>query len=84
MIARLAGLAEFAGTAGSLHGQHQHQEGLIEMTVIKLGCLAEDISDDVISDLQFLQDGRFQFHKQGMKGLMLSEVQGFRAGGACL
>ena len=83
-IARRARLAEFGRTAGSLHGEDQDQKGLVEMTVMKLGCLSEDIRDDVISDLQFLQDGRFQFHKQGMKGLMLSEVRGFRAGEACL
>ena len=64
-IARRARLAEFGRTPGSLHGEDQDQKSLIEMTVIKLGCLAEDISDDVISDLQFLQDGGFKLHSKG-------------------
>jgi len=67
-IARRGRLAEFGRTAGSLHGEDQDQKGLVKMTVMKLGCLSEDIRDDVISDLQFLQDGRFQFHKQGGEG----------------
>ncbi len=52
------------------------------MTVMKLGCLSEDIRDDVISDLQFLQDGRFKLHKQGDEGLMvlgMGEVQSRRS-----
>jgi hypothetical protein len=35
------------------------------VTVIKLRCLSEDIGDELISDLQFLQDGRFKWHKHG-------------------
>jgi len=41
------------------------------MTVMKLGCLSEEIGDEVVSDLQFLQDGRLQFGKQGWQGVMV-------------
>jgi hypothetical protein len=30
---------------------------------MKLGCLSEDISDDLVSDMEFLEDGGFEFHK---------------------
>jgi len=40
------------------------------MTVMKLGCFSEHIGNDVISDLQFLQDGRFKLHKKGDEGLI--------------
>lgn len=69
-IVGLGRVAEFGGTAGSLHGQDQDQEGLVEMTVMELGCLAEDIGDDIVSEVEFLEDGRFQFHdhQQGVEG----------------
>src|SRR6267143_2061254 len=63
-IVGLATLAELGGTPGSFHGQDQNQEGLVEMAVMKLRRLSEDIGHDVVSEVEFLEDGRFEFHKQ--------------------
>jgi hypothetical protein len=57
--------AQVGRTLGSFHGQDQNQQGLIQTAIIELRCLSQDVGDELVSQLEFVQDGGLQFHKQG-------------------
>ena len=61
----MAWITKFGGTAGALHSQHQDQERLVQMTVIKLRSLAQAIGNEVVSDLELMKYGGLWCHKRG-------------------
>jgi hypothetical protein len=63
LVLRMSGLAQPGRTAGSFHGQDQDQEGLVEMAVVELGGFSKGVGDELVSGLQFVQDGRFHWHR---------------------
>lgn len=68
-IIRVSGLAQSGGASGSFHRQDHDQESLVQMAVIELGSFSEDVGQELISGLQFVQNGRFEWHGTEGKGL---------------
>ena len=48
--------------SSSFHGQHDDEEGLVKVAVVKLRGLAESIGDQIIGDFESFQNGEWTLH----------------------
>jgi hypothetical protein len=57
-------LAELGRAPGSFHGQGEDKQSLIEMAVMQLGSVSQDFSDDPVSDVKFIENREWRWHRE--------------------
>ena len=59
--------------SSSFHGEHDDEEGLVEVAIVKLRSLAEAVGHQIIGDFESFQHGEWTLHG-GLLGLAMDPV----------